>query len=78
MHTPRTRHAHAMHTPSSHHAHATHTPWTGQVAALRQLFVPDEAQAAVWRLLGAILLLGEVTFEQEEGQVRLGVGVGVG
>ena len=38
-----------------------HTPCTWQVAALRQLFVPDEAQAAVWRLLGAILLLGEVT-----------------
>ena len=38
------------------------------VAALRQLFVPEEAQAAVWRLLGAILLLGEVTFDQEEGQ----------
>ena len=59
-----------MHMPCSHHAHAMHTPCTGQVAALRQLFVPDEAQAAVWRLLGAILLLGEVTFEQEEGQVH--------
>jgi len=59
-----------VHVPCTRHAHATHVPRTGQVAALRHLFVPDEAQAAVWRLLGAILLLGEVTFEQEEGQVH--------
>ena len=40
-------------------------------AALRQLFVPDEAQAAVWRLLCAVLLLGEVTFEADaEGNAR--------
>ena len=57
-----------MLTPCTRQAHIMHTPCTWQVAALRQLFVPDEAQAAVWRLLGAILLLGEVT---------LGLGLGV-